>query len=400
MKTWRIKKFGAVVAVLAVALTSLAVAAPTAQAQSDQYETCALYGRVVGTGGQVAADAATALQALGAPNPAGINDALETIINLEADVPPAGSRPSSETVNNASTALDGYYGDLCADLDICPLIRQAIATNDGSSAEAARLARSITAPAPPGIDAALALIAGEIDESPFHASVAEAQAQIESYFPCVLLPVPNPAPVGGIPADVAATCGDLNVLSIPEGPFAIAAAESLRARGAPNPSGIEAALDVIVAAADFANESPPLAEIDAALATLQAYFGGACANLDRCVFVTQIGGTDAAAAVEAARLLRRIETPSPPGIDAALALIAGDIDDSPFHDNVAQAVAQIVSYYSCGDGAGADDGGSTTDDGLAFTGSTTVPVALLGVALMTSGAGVLSARRRLVHAAT
>jgi len=393
MNTRRIKTSGALVVSVAVLLAALIAVAVPADAQDDRYETCALYGVIVGTGGQSAADAAAALQALGAPNPPGVDNVLEAIINAESDIPPIGSRPTNEAREVAYQELDNYFGSVCGDVDICPLIRQAVATNDGSSAEAARLARGISAPAPPGIDAALALIAGEITESPFHASVAEAQAQVASYFPCDAGAPTTPAP--GVPTDIAATCGDLAVLSIPEGRFAIAAAESLRARGAPNPPGIEAALDTIVQAANFDSAAPPLAEIDAALATLSSYFGGACNSLDRCAFVNQIAGTDSAAAGEAARLLRRIETPSPPGIDAALALIAGDIAESPFHDTVAQARDQVISYYPCGNtgvAGGADGSGS----GLAFTGSSlTAPLAAFGVALLASGAGIMRARRRV-----
>ena len=396
MNTWRMRQFGA--ATVAVALLLAVVVAP-AQAQEDVYETCAFYGLITGTGGQTAATAASNLQALSAPNPIGVDNVLEVIINAESDVPPIGSRPTASAREVAYQELDNYYGAICADIDICPLIRQAVTTNDGSSGEAARLARGITAPAPPGIDAALALMAGEIAESPFHASIAEAQEQVASYFPCAVTtgvtatptPVPyaDPAPI--VPGDVPATCGDLAVLSIPEGPFAVEAVQSLRQRGAPNPPGVEAALDVVIAAADFGTGSPSPAEIDAALATLDGYFGDVCANIDRCAFVNQVAGTDAAASAEAARLLRRIETPSPPGIDAALALIAGDIDDSPFHDTVAQARDQILSYYPCG---GRAEGSGR---GLAFTGSSaTTPLALLGVALVTSGAAALHARRRIL----
>ncbi|KAG1647760.1 hypothetical protein GQR58_030341 [Nymphon striatum] len=382
----------------ALLLTGVVVGTSPAQAQADSYETCAEYSLIVGAGGQVAADAAARLQALGAPNPFGVDNVLEVIINSEADVPPIGSRPTASALEVAYVELDNYFGGVCADIDICPLIRQAVATNDGSSAEAARLARGLSFPSPPGIDAALAFIAGEISESPLHNSIAEAQDQISSYFPCEAAPADTPIPVPGVPSDVAGTCGDLNVLSIPEGPFAIEAAESLRARGAPNPPGIEAALDVIVAAADFSSPTPPpLDQIDAALATLGSYYGGVCDNIDRCAFVNQIAGSDDAAAAEAARLLRRIETPSPPGIDASLALIAGDIDESPFHANVAEARQQILDYYPCG--ASTDDA-TTDDDGrpvLAFTGSSaTAALSALGAGLLASGAGLLHSRRRLL----
>lgn len=208
------------------------------------------------------------------------------------------------------------------------------------------------------------------------------------------------------PADVAATCGDLAVLSIPEGPRAVEAAESLRSRGAPNPAGIEDALDVIVAAADPATASPDVAMVDAALATLQSYYGGPCADLDRCGFIVQIAGNDDAVGAEAARLLRRIETPAPPGIDAALALIAGDITESPFHADVAEARAQVLDYYPCG---AAGEGSETEEEGteggapeetesegtLAFTGGSTASLAALGITLVAGGALVLQARRRL-----
>ncbi|MFT5267596.1 MAG: hypothetical protein ACI88C_001021 [Acidimicrobiales bacterium] len=41
------------------------------------------------------------------------------------------------------------------------------------------------------------------------------------------------------------------VLFIPEGPFAMETAQSLRQRNAPNFPGIDAALDDVIAAADF-----------------------------------------------------------------------------------------------------------------------------------------------------
>lgn len=392
MDTWRIRKLGAGITSVALLLATFSMLAEPAQAQQDRYETCALYGTIVATGGPAAADAAAALQALGAPNPIGVDNVLEVIINAESDVPPIGSRPTNAAREIAYIELDNYFGDVCANVDICPLIRQAVATNDGSAAEAARLARGITAPAPPGIDAALALIAGAIAESPFHASIADAQDHVASYFPCDLDAPPTPRP--GQPSDVAATCGDLAVLSIPEGPFAIEAAESLRARGAPNPPGIENALDVIVAAADFSATPPSLTEIDAAVAALNDYFGGACATIDRCLFVDQIAGNDAASA-DAARLLRRIETPSPPGIDAALALIAGDIAESPFHDNADQARDQVLNYYPCGDPGSTGSGGQ-----IAFTGSATGPLAALGFTMVAAGAAAMLARRRLLAAHT
>lgn len=222
------------------------------------------------------------------------------------------------------------------------------------------------------------------------------------------------------PADVAATCGDLAVMSIPEGPFAVEAAESLRSRGAPNPAGIDAALDVIVAAADPDTESPSVADVDAALATLNDYYGGPCAGLDRCGFIVQIAGNDPAAAAEAAHLLRRIETPSPPGIDAALALIAGDVTESPFHADVSEARAQVLDYYPCptggtggsegegsegegsegegSEGGGAEAGGTEGGGGLAVTGSSTASLTAVGAALVIGGGLVLHTRRRLVDA--
>lgn len=396
MKTWRIQKFGSLLMALLLAtallLTGLVVGTSPAEAQADSYETCAEYSLIVGAGGQVAADAAARLQALGAPNPFGVDNVLEVIINSEADVPPIGSRPTASALEVAYVELDRFFGGECAEIDICPLIRQAVATNDGSSAEAARLARGLSFPSPPGIDAALAFIAGEISESPLHNSIAEAQAQISSYFPCEAAPVDTPIPVPGVPSDVAGTCGDLSVLSTLGGSSAVEAAESLRARGAPNPPGIEAALDVIVAVAGFTSPAPSAEQVDAAFATLDGYFGGICSSLDRCVFVNQIAGSDDAASAEAARLLSRIETPAPPGIGAALALISGEIDESPFHTNVAEARQQILDYYPCG--------ASTDDDGrpvLAFTGSSaTAPLALLSAGLVAAGAGVLRSRRRLL----
>lgn len=182
----------------AMLLAGLGFDAPRASAQDyDVAVTCSAYGRALGLGGQPAADAAAELQAIGAPNPPGIESALQIVIESEADVAPSGSRPSNEAVQGSRDALSSYFGGICSSLDICPWVRQAVATNDGSSAEAARLVRGIEAPAPPGIDAALALISGAVDFSPFHTSVAEAQAQISSYFPCDLVITADPGNTGG-----------------------------------------------------------------------------------------------------------------------------------------------------------------------------------------------------------
>lgn len=226
--------------VAAMLLTAVGFGVPSASAQdNDVAETCAAYGRALGLGGQPAADAAAELQAIGAPNPPGIDLALQTIIDYEADVAASGSRPSDEAYLNSRTTLDDYFGGICLGLDICPLVRQAVATNDGSSAEAARLVRGITAPAPPGIDAGLALIAGAVDFSPFHASVAEAQAQIASYFPCDAAAPEPPVKGGGDDqgeADGDSAGGDDEVEGIAftgaeTGPLAVAGSALIAAGG-------------------------------------------------------------------------------------------------------------------------------------------------------------------------
>lgn len=175
---------------LAVMLAAAMLFAPSAGAQDDRYETCAAYGTMVGTGGTGAVAAAERLKDLAAPNPPGIDQALDVVIDAEDAT---GTTPDTNEIFAAYDTLDGYYGDLCRGIDICPLVRQAVATNDGSSADAARLVRGLTAPAPPGIDAALALIAGDVTESPFHNSVGEAQAQVSDWFMCDELAFTGPS---------------------------------------------------------------------------------------------------------------------------------------------------------------------------------------------------------------
>ncbi|MEM7096454.1 MAG: LPXTG cell wall anchor domain-containing protein [Actinomycetota bacterium] len=70
-----------------------------------------------------------------------------------------------------------------SDDEVCVLIRQALGSGPDAAASAAT-ARELLSPSPPGIDAALALVAEQIsvEESPFHDSVAEAQAQLGEYF--------------------------------------------------------------------------------------------------------------------------------------------------------------------------------------------------------------------------
>jgi len=457
------RAFGFLVLIVALVVSGMVMGSQPADAQSGQsvpvpYETCAAYGVAVGTGGQGAANAAEDLRAIGAPNPPGIETALGVLVNAEADVPPIGSRPSIEAIDAAYQVLSEYFDPICIGVDICPLIRQAVATNDGSSAEGARLARGITAPAPPGIDAALALIAGDIAESPFHNSVAEAQRQISDYFPCSAvieppLPVDDictlvihasdavgdpafvarnarqlratvfPAPPGidaalaliGGEVDAspfhdsidaaqsqvadywsacfepllvdpyfgdAPTCAAFAKVQFQESPTAGEGARELRDLGTPNPPGVEAALETIMAA-NGDGVLPSTSEQAAAYATVEGYFGGICADFDPCPLVQFIQADIEWIAGLAASFLSDIERPAPPGIGAALALIAGDISESPFHASVAEAKEQIKDYYPC-------------DTFIALTGtSSTVPLTLAGIGLVSAGAGFMTMRRRI-----
>lgn len=338
-------------------------------------EVCAAYGRATNTGGEFAVLAIKDLRSFVEPAPATLARALDTLQDAESDIPPSGSRPSPDVADEARNFVVGYFDLRCSGIDICFWVAAALDERPSVSADGARIARGLTTPAPPGIDAAFALISGA-SSSPFHASVMQAQEQIRSFFPCgpFVLPI--------IFDSDLELCADLNVLGIPEGPRAAAAAERIRAAGSPNPPGIENALDVLVAFSDFSNPVPPsLDQADAAYQTLLDYFGGVCNDIDRCPLVelAVAGSPDSAAA---AGLLRRLETPSPPGIDASLALIAGEIQESPFHNSVAEAVQQIDDYYSC--------------TKLAITGSTSVfPLASLGVSLIALGGFTLIGRRRL-----
>jgi hypothetical protein len=159
----------------------VSVGVQPAEAQDDRYEACAAYSLIVGTGGSGAVAAAEKLRAIGAPNPPGVDDALDVVIDAEDGVDPV---PDQATVEAARATLDGYFGGICADVDICPLVRQATATNDASSAGAAALARDLSAPSPPGIDAAFAVIAGIVTpaETGFYDSVASAQQALTNYF--------------------------------------------------------------------------------------------------------------------------------------------------------------------------------------------------------------------------
>ena len=362
-----------VLSLLATMLGGL-VAVPAASAQLDQQTlvTCAAYNTAVSTGGQGAATAADELRAIGAPNPPGIENALDVIIDAEADQAPSGSRPSPEAIDAAIAALDGYFGPICQRTlaDTCGLVADAVA--EAGSSDSAALLRQLEAPSPPGIDAALAVLSGEITvgESPFHSTLDEAIEQIQDYYPC---------PTVVAPANIVELCADLSVLGIPEGPRAIAAAERVRAFGAPNPDVIDDALDVIIG---FAQGTRPGADADSAVGVLFDFYADDCGNIDRCPLVSAVVGANVDEATEAASLLRRLETPSPPGIDAALALIAGEIDESPFHNSVAEAKQQINDYYMC-----------VT---LAFTGpSSAAPLAATGFGLLASGVVALGIRRRL-----
>jgi hypothetical protein len=368
---------GAIMVVVAMIMASV-VTSPMADAQEpgpEVFTTCSLYGRTVSFGGPLAANAAESLRILGSPNPPGIEDALEVIISAEADGVDETERPDSLTVDQAIQTLDSYFGGICNGLDVCPLIWTASGSTTGDPVIAAGLLRGITAPAPPGIDAALALIAQEVDESPFHTSVAEAQAQLVSYFNC-------PIEVSPLLPSQAEICGHVAVLGIPEGPFAVDAAFQLKLFGTTDPSVI-AALDVLAVAADFDQLQVPLAEIDAALSIVQSHFQSQCDNIDRCALVRDILGPEPFLRAQSANTLRRLETPQPPGNDAALALIAGTIDESPFHTSVAEAVEQIRNYYSfCG--------------GLVITGPAhATPMAVAGGSMVLLGAACLVARRRL-----
>lgn len=151
----------AATALLLLAGASLALAAPAgAQTESDElYETCALYQPIVATGGQTAIDNINELRALAPPNPAGVDDAFDIIIDLEDQT---GTSPTNDEVEAAFDILDGYYGDLCDRLDLCPLTDLINTGTAAESQQAAAWLGGISTPAPPGIGAALAVLAGDL----------------------------------------------------------------------------------------------------------------------------------------------------------------------------------------------------------------------------------------------
>jgi len=357
-------------------LVSVLMATPAAQAQDptvQEYTTCAAYGRMVGTGGELAVAAAEQLRSLN--DSRAVARAFEVVIDAEADVPPSGSRPGPDSLALAFETLATKFDPLCLSIDKCPLVWQATGAAEGSSADAARLLFGLSAPSPPGIGAAMLFIAGDIETSPFHDSIAEAQQQVANWFSC---PVDVSPPL----LTQAELCGHAAVVAIPEGPLAIQSAQILQNFGVP--ANVDAALDVIIDAADFTGNEPSLAQIDAAVGLVMAFFDqDACGNVDRCGLVFAIvEGPPNYDRQGSAATLRRLETPAPPGIDAALALIAGQIDTSPFHASVAEAVQQIDDYYSfCG--------------GLVITGSPmTTPLTAAGATLILAGASLVVIRRR------
>jgi len=153
---------GAIVA-LALAVSGTLVLAGPAGAQdlvdnADLYETCALYQPIVTTGGQRAIDNIAELRGFSPPNPAGVDDAFDVLVAFEDENV---ANPGNDEIEAAYDILDGYYGTLCAELDLCPLTD---AINTGTAAESQQAAEwllPIASPMPAGIGAALSVLAGQ-----------------------------------------------------------------------------------------------------------------------------------------------------------------------------------------------------------------------------------------------
>lgn len=153
----------AVATLLLLAGAAIALAAPPAGAQSltenrDAFETCALYQPIVTTGGQRALDNIAELRDFSPSNPPGVDDAFDVLVAFEDENI---EDPANEEIEAAYDILDGYYGTICDQLDLCPLTN---AINAGSAADrqqAAEWLLPIASPMPAGIGAALSVLAGQ-----------------------------------------------------------------------------------------------------------------------------------------------------------------------------------------------------------------------------------------------
>lgn len=182
--------------------------------------------------------------------------------------------------------------------------------------------------------------------------------------------------------EVYETCALYNVVVNTGASPAALAAQQLRDLSPPNPPGVEDALAVLI---DFEDggETPSSDEVEAAYETLDRYYGSICTGLDVCPLIVSAINTDDPLSQRSADWADRILAPSPPGIGAALSLLGGKIrlENQLIHESIDDARDVVRSYFA-----------SCT---LAHTGSTALPVALIGIGMAATGSAVLIVRRNL-----
>lgn len=198
------------------------------------------------------------------------------------------------------------------------------------------------------------------------------------------------ADIGGFGTAIALTCSAYQIAVNTGGETAVLAIKDLRGYAEPGAFNPMNGLDVLQ---DAESEIPPSGsrpspdEVEAAYDAVNAYFGQRCEGIDLCFWVRSAVHTGPGAP-EAADILRGLQTPGPPGIDAALALISGAISESPFHDSVAEARQQVDDYFACPVLTGTPL--------LPVTGPPSArPLAIFGSALIAAGALAMATHRRL-----
>lgn len=185
--------------------------------------------------------------------------------------------------------------------------------------------------------------------------------------------------------DTLATCALYGNLVAGGGPNAVALGEELRDLGAPNPAGVEDALDVLSDFNDEVGDSPDNDTVEAAFDVLAQYFDPICGDIDVCPLIATVINREGLEGERNARFVRGIFAPNPPGIDAALAVLSGDItlEESVFYNSNAEARKALVDYYA--------------NCTLAFTGAETTPLAMAGFTLIVVGAAAVVAQRRMTR---
>lgn len=144
------------------AMSGIGVLPASAQTNDEVYETCSLYNTIIATGGDRAVDAIADLRTRDEPNPPGIDEAFDVLSSAEDET---ADDPDLTDIDVANDNLAAYYGPICNDIDTCALLSLINGANDTRSRQAAGWLDGISAPSPPGIGAALAVLSGEIDPS-------------------------------------------------------------------------------------------------------------------------------------------------------------------------------------------------------------------------------------------